>query len=168
METRQREKDWLAVAKYMVRRRDRPSPTWRSFLLNQAQGIAAITCLSWLAHRFGCCMSADRKSIARFTLEGLRTAYPYGLMIPQSHTERVLDEFLNSLGVKVERTIELTRFTASNDKVVSTLRHADGAEEIAETSWLIGCEGAHSTVRHQLGRENCGGRWRRELGYPLR
>jgi transposase InsO family protein len=30
------------VAKYMVRRRGTPSPTWRSFLLNQAQGIAAI------------------------------------------------------------------------------------------------------------------------------
>ena len=30
------------VAKYMVRRRDTPSPTWRSFLLNHAAGIAAI------------------------------------------------------------------------------------------------------------------------------
>src|SRR5712692_1873052 len=30
------------VAKYMVRRRSTPSPTWRSFLRNQAQGIAAI------------------------------------------------------------------------------------------------------------------------------
>ena len=30
------------VAKYMVRRRGAPSPTWRSFLLNQAAGIAAI------------------------------------------------------------------------------------------------------------------------------
>ena len=30
------------VAKYMVRRRGAPSPTWRSFLRNQAQGIAAI------------------------------------------------------------------------------------------------------------------------------
>src|SRR5258708_27282199 len=39
-------------------------------------------------------------------------------------------------------------FTASDDKVVSTLRHADGAEEIVETAWLIGCDGAHSTVRH--------------------
>ena len=98
-------------------------------------------------------ISADGKSIARFTLEGLPTAYPYGLMIPQSDTERLLDEFLNSLGVKVERMVELTQFTASDDKVVSTLRHADGAEEIAETSWLIGCDGAHSTVRHQLGME---------------
>jgi transposase InsO family protein len=30
------------VAKYMVRRRRTPSPTWRSFLRNEAQGIAAI------------------------------------------------------------------------------------------------------------------------------
>src|SRR5258708_11128252 len=30
------------VAKYMVRRRRAPSPTWRSFLRNQAEGIAAI------------------------------------------------------------------------------------------------------------------------------
>jgi 2-polyprenyl-6-methoxyphenol hydroxylase-like FAD-dependent oxidoreductase len=96
---------------------------------------------------------AHGKSIAHFTVEGLPTAYSYGLMIPQSDTERVLDEFLNSLGLKIERTVELTRFTASNDKVVSTLRHADGAEELAKTSWLIGCDGAHSTIRHQLGME---------------
>jgi 2-polyprenyl-6-methoxyphenol hydroxylase-like FAD-dependent oxidoreductase len=98
-------------------------------------------------------ISADGKSIARFTLEGLPTPYSYGLMIPQSDTERVLDQFLNSLGLKVERSVELIRFIASDDKVVSTLHHADGAEEIAETSWLIGCDGAHSTVRHQLGME---------------
>jgi 2-polyprenyl-6-methoxyphenol hydroxylase-like FAD-dependent oxidoreductase len=98
-------------------------------------------------------ISVNGKSIAHVSLEGLPTPYSYGLMIPQSDTERVLDEFLNSLGVKVERTVELTRFTASDDSVVSTLRHADGAEETAESSWLIGCDGAHSTVRHQLGME---------------
>src|SRR5260370_22474120 len=70
-------------------------------------------------------------------------------MITQSDTERVIDELLNSLGSKVEGTVELTRFTAYNDKVVSTLRHADGAEEIAETSWLIGCDGAHSAITPQ-------------------
>ncbi|MGD0291969.1 MAG: integrase, partial [Candidatus Binataceae bacterium] len=30
------------VAKYIMRRRGTPSPTWRSFLRNQAAGIAAI------------------------------------------------------------------------------------------------------------------------------
>src|SRR5229473_156106 len=98
-------------------------------------------------------ISANGKSIAHVSLDGLPTPYSYSLMIPQSDTERVLDEFLNSLGVRVERTVELTKFGASEDKVVSTLRHADGAEEIFETSWLMGCDGAHSTVRHQLGME---------------
>ena len=31
-----------AVAKYMLRRRGAPSPTWRTFLRNHAEGIAAI------------------------------------------------------------------------------------------------------------------------------
>ena len=98
-------------------------------------------------------ISADKKPIARFSLEGVETAYPYALMIPQSDTERVLDEFLNTLCVKVERSVELTQFVASSTNVVSTLRHADGTEEAVETSWLIGCDGAHSFVRHQLGME---------------
>jgi 2-polyprenyl-6-methoxyphenol hydroxylase-like FAD-dependent oxidoreductase len=98
-------------------------------------------------------ISAGKKPIAHFTLEGVETAYPYALMIPQSDTERVLDEFLNTLGVKVERNVELTQFAASSTNVVSSLRHADGSEETLETSWLIGCDGAHSVVRHQLGME---------------
>jgi 2-polyprenyl-6-methoxyphenol hydroxylase-like FAD-dependent oxidoreductase len=98
-------------------------------------------------------ISADGKSIAQMTLEGLATPYPYALMIPQSETERILEEFLNTLGVRVERTVELTRFDASDDEVVSVLHHSDGTEETVESSWLIGCDGAHSTVRHQLGME---------------
>src|SRR5215831_5596346 len=96
---------------------------------------------------------ADKKPIAHLTFEGLKTKYPFSLMVPQSETERVLDEFLNGLGVKVERPVELTRFAESGDRVVSTLRHADGREETLEASWLIGSDGAHSTVRHQLGME---------------
>lgn len=59
-------------------------------------------------------ISADKKSLAHFTFEGIETKYPYALMIPQSDTERILDEFLNSLGVKVERTVELTSTTRSS------------------------------------------------------
>jgi hypothetical protein len=31
------------------------------------------------------------------------------------------------------------------------LRHADGREEIVATDWMLGCDGAHSAVRHGLG-----------------
>src|ERR1700691_4429363 len=96
------------------------------------------------------------KQIAHVSLDGVASPHPYALMLPQSETERLLDEHLNGLGVQVERSVELIQFPASADKVVSTLRHADGHEETLETAWLIGCDGAHSTVRHQLGMEFVG------------
>jgi 2-polyprenyl-6-methoxyphenol hydroxylase-like FAD-dependent oxidoreductase len=98
-------------------------------------------------------IAADKEADRALHPRRCQTAYPYALMIPQSDTERVLDEFLNTLGVTIERTVGLTQFTASATNVISTLRHADGTEETIETSWLIGCDGAHSLVRHQLGME---------------
>src|SRR5665213_1978331 len=96
---------------------------------------------------------AGDKSIGRVALDHLPCAYPYALMLPQSETERVLKESLNGLGVKVERETELLRFTDAQDKVVSILRDAAGKEESVESAWIVGCDGAHSTVRHQLGME---------------
>jgi 2-polyprenyl-6-methoxyphenol hydroxylase-like FAD-dependent oxidoreductase len=95
----------------------------------------------------------DKQSITHFTFDGLPTAYPYGLMIPQNETERILEEFVNGLGVKVEREVELMSLSDTGDKVVATLRRGDASEETVETGWLIGCDGAHSTVRHLLGME---------------
>jgi transposase InsO family protein len=59
------------VAKYMIRRRGRPSPTWRSFLLNQAQGIAAIDMFVVAAASFRLLyvmiiLAHDRRKIVRF------------------------------------------------------------------------------------------------------
>ncbi len=96
-------------------------------------------------------ITADKKLIAQVTFAGIETKYPFALVIPQSETERVLEEFLNGLGVRVERGVELARFTAQSDKVRATLRRSDGGEQVLETAWLIGCDGAHSTLRHQLG-----------------
>jgi 2-polyprenyl-6-methoxyphenol hydroxylase-like FAD-dependent oxidoreductase len=91
--------------------------------------------------------------IAHITLGGVATPYPFALMIPQSETERLFEEFLNTLGVQVERTVELVKLTAARDEVNVILRHADGREEAIAAGWLVGCDGAHSTVRHQLGME---------------
>jgi hypothetical protein len=59
-----------AVARYMLRRPHSPSPTWRSFLRNQALGIAAID-----VHRaFGnfpavmLVLTHDRRKILRFDI----------------------------------------------------------------------------------------------------
>ncbi len=91
--------------------------------------------------------------LAHIDLAGLDTPHPYALMLPQSDTERLMEEYLNSLGVEVERRVELTRFVADEDAVTAFLRRPDGSEEALDVDWMIGCDGAHSAVRHGLGME---------------
>jgi 2-polyprenyl-6-methoxyphenol hydroxylase-like FAD-dependent oxidoreductase len=94
---------------------------------------------------------AGSSRIAHVDFDGVASPYPFGLMIPQSETERLLETHLQSLGVTVERQVEVTGFTVTNDAVTTTLRHADGCLEILTTPWMIGCDGAHSIARHVLG-----------------
>ncbi|WP_209443075.1 FAD-dependent monooxygenase [Falsiroseomonas frigidaquae] len=83
----------------------------------------------------------------------IASAYDFALIVPQSDTERLLTAHLRNYGIIVEREVELASFTASDDRVTARLVHADGREEEAETPWLVGCDGAHSAVRHGLGAE---------------
>ena len=101
-------------------------------------------------------ITAGKQPITRVTFDGVKTPHPYALAIPQNDTEELLGDFVASLGVKIERNIELTDFVATADGVTSTLRHLDGTEETFESGWLIGSDGAHSTVRHKLGMEFAG------------
>ena len=93
---------------------------------------------------------AHDKTIGRINMETIQSPYPFALMLPQSETERLLDERLNSFGVVVERQVELASFTSKVDGVDVVLRHADGREENVSTDWLLGCDGAHSAIRHGL------------------
>ena len=92
-------------------------------------------------------------TIARVNFDGLKTPHPYALMLPQSETERLMEQHLNALGVEVERRVELIRFVADEDAVTAFLRRPDGSEETVDVDWMIGCDGAHSIVRHGLGME---------------
>jgi hypothetical protein len=46
--------------------------------------------------------------------------------------------------------VELESFAADEDGVAATLGHADGRKESLRASFLVGCDGAHSAVRHGL------------------
>lgn len=98
----------------------------------------------------------EGKELVHLNLEGIASPYPFPLMIPQSETERLLGEHLHRLGVTVERRVELIDFQASADGIAASLKHPDGREENLRTSWLLGCDGAHSTVRQLLGFEFSG------------
>src|SRR5579863_4886117 len=88
--------------------------------------------------------------LARLDFDPLQTRYPYLLFLDQSVTERLLTEHLATLGVTVERGVELTGLTPGASRVEAVLSHADGRSEIAHAAFLIGADGAHSTVRHLL------------------
>lgn len=91
--------------------------------------------------------------LGRTEFDDIASAYNFALMVPQSDTEQLLATHLRSFGVAVERQVELASFTASASGVTARLAHADGREEVVETPWLLGCDGAHSAVRHGLGAE---------------
>src|SRR2546423_5872051 len=88
--------------------------------------------------------------------EGL-TPYAFALVFPQDAHERLLIQKLGELGVRVEREMELLRFSQSDTGVTATLRRPDGSEEVCLARYLAGCDGAASTVRQQLAIEFPGG-----------
>ncbi|WP_425614202.1 FAD-dependent monooxygenase [Anatilimnocola sp. NA78] len=101
-------------------------------------------------------MYANGKRLVHLELTTGESAFGFPLMIPQNETERLLTEHLSEQGIHVERQVELDTFAETPEGVNCVLRHADGQTETIETPWLIGCDGAHSTVRHTLGMEFTG------------
>jgi 2-polyprenyl-6-methoxyphenol hydroxylase-like FAD-dependent oxidoreductase len=122
----------------------------RTMELFDPLGLAKVFLQSGMKARGGS-IYANHERLVHFTLTGDESPFGFPLMIPQNETERVLSEHLARQGVKIERRTELNSFDEGADSVVSQLRHADGREESLETSWLIGCDGAHSLVRHLAG-----------------
>ncbi|HEY8517033.1 MAG TPA: FAD-dependent monooxygenase [Candidatus Binatia bacterium] len=122
--------------------------------LDDMVGAAPFLAAGMPAH--AAAMYADGKRLVHTTFDGLESPYPYSLMIPQSETERVLEEQLAARGVTVERRTEAISIRPDADGVTATIRHADGSEETLRTPWLLGCDGAHSTTRHELGIEFSG------------
>ena len=99
---------------------------------------------------------AEGKRVVHLALTTDESPYGFPLMLPQNITERLLTEHLEQQGITVQRQVELVDFQETETGVSCTLRHADGSEEALETPWLIGCDGAHSIVRHRLGMEFTG------------
>src|SRR4030095_8331631 len=101
----------------------------------------------------GLSLHHGQEEIAQIDLTSVASPFPFALGLPQSETERLLGENLCSLGIEVERGVELTGLTQTSDAVRAVLRRSDGREESVETPWLIGCDGAHSATRHILGMD---------------
>jgi 2-polyprenyl-6-methoxyphenol hydroxylase-like FAD-dependent oxidoreductase len=73
--------------------------------------------------------------------------YPNLWMVPQSRTEQILRERLAELGGQVEFDEALATFTQTEHGVDAVLKSG----ERVRASFLVGCDGGHSTVRKVLG-----------------
>lgn len=73
------------------------------------------------------------------------TAYPFGLVLPQNTTERVLTEKLEGLGVKIFRPHTLTSMK-TNSQNVNVVDVSFDNGQIIQTSYVVGADGAKSAV----------------------
>jgi 2-polyprenyl-6-methoxyphenol hydroxylase-like FAD-dependent oxidoreductase len=91
------------------------------------------------------------RTLARIAFgDGLPGTSPRLISMDESDTERVLEQRLEQLGGRVEWRTELLGFRVDGQRVTARLQGPDGTSEL-ETQFLVGADGAHSTVRHEAG-----------------
>jgi 2-polyprenyl-6-methoxyphenol hydroxylase-like FAD-dependent oxidoreductase len=87
--------------------------------------------------------------------------FPYMFVCPQDRHERFLIRHLRRAGIEAERPVSLVDFTQDAGGVKARLKLASGEVEECTASYLAGCDGAHSTVREQMGTGFPGGTYER-------
>jgi 2-polyprenyl-6-methoxyphenol hydroxylase-like FAD-dependent oxidoreductase len=104
-------------------------------------------------HRLdGFALHTRRGRPVRVRFDSLDTPYPFVLNLPQAVTQRILDRHLERLGVTVERGAAVTELRQDGESVqLSVTRGGNPWPELVTADWVVGCDGAHSIVRRQLG-----------------
>ncbi len=86
----------------------------------------------------------------------LPTPYPFTLMLPQDVTETVLEKRLHDAGRTVERPWRVTDVHQDDTSALLDLTDGQGATRRLRARYVVGADGAHSSVRHRLGIEFTG------------
>jgi 2-polyprenyl-6-methoxyphenol hydroxylase-like FAD-dependent oxidoreductase len=97
----------------------------------------------------GVTMRTRDEVVMSFDFGGLDTRFPFILCVSQVETETVLTKLLARRGGAVDWRTELVSFAQDATGIDAVLR-TDAGEERVRASWIVGCDGAHSAVRHGL------------------
>lgn len=89
------------------------------------------------------------RALAHMNFEPHESPYSFVAMVPQDVTERLLLEALRQKGGNVEYE---TKFVSAkqNDSAVNVIMEHRGESTETQAAVVVGCDGAHSAVRHQL------------------
>ena len=87
------------------------------------------------------------------SLEFARCGSRFGFLLdlPQDETQRLLRARIAELGGAVEQRTELIALVPCGNAVTATVQNPGGHPSTITASYVIGCDGAHSRVRHELG-----------------
>ena len=87
------------------------------------------------------------------SLEFARCGSRFGFLLdlPQDQTELLLRARITDLGGVVEHGTELAGLTVRPDAVTAAIRGHTGQARTITAGYVVGCDGAHSRVRHELG-----------------
>jgi 2-polyprenyl-6-methoxyphenol hydroxylase-like FAD-dependent oxidoreductase len=92
---------------------------------------------------------AGKRRLAHVHFTPEATAYPYVAMVPQNVTESILEAELRRRGGAVEFDTEFLSAEQNSAGVTASLRR-NGTDETCAAQFAVGCDGAHSAVRHVL------------------
>ncbi|MFP1153373.1 FAD-dependent oxidoreductase [Mycobacterium sherrisii] len=93
---------------------------------------------------------------ARIDLTHLDSPYQFVMITPQTNVDRALAEYAVAQGADLRRGVEVVGLAADADGVTVTARCHDGTgadENYWRAKYLIGADGAHSTVRALVGAD---------------
>jgi 2-polyprenyl-6-methoxyphenol hydroxylase-like FAD-dependent oxidoreductase len=94
---------------------------------------------------------SDGKALVELDLSHNGSRFGFLLDIPQHETEGLLRARIADLGGRVEQSVELLSFHQEDAGVAADVRDGDGRVSTVTADFLVGCDGAHSRVRHELG-----------------
>src|SRR5437762_2158941 len=88
--------------------------------------------------------SHKRVASINMSLDNPIIRYPFPFISPQPDVEAAFEHVLTERGIHVERGIEVVDLEVKEDYVEITLKNG----EILKSRFVVGCDGAHSFVRH--------------------